>query len=180
MNVRKMVLLAAGALLASRALAQGESGGSNQQPPSDQKSWYQKDAEKAKELGQQGADAAKQGAESAGKKVNEGGQAATAKVVGTKTLTGKIADVAQDQVTVKAGDAALKLRITDSTQVTVDGEKAQVGSLKEGDPIRASYYQSGGESTAMKLEVKRNSPTFGTTDSTPPQGTGSAPGSTSQ
>jgi hypothetical protein len=172
MNVRRMILLAAGALLASRAGAQSESGGSSQ-PPSDQKSWYQKDADKAKELGQQGADAAKKGAESAGEKVNDAGQAATAKVVGTKTVTGKIADMSKDQLTVSAAGTPVNMHVTHSTQVTVDGEKSSFDSLKQGDQIRASYAHSGGESTATKLEVKRNSPTFPPSDTTPPKGTGS-------
>jgi len=172
MNVRRVILLAAGALLASRAGAQGESGGSGQ-PPSDQKSWYQKDAEKAKELGQEGADATKEGAESAGEKVNEAGQAATAKVVGTKTVTGKIADISQDQVNVDAAGTPVNMHVTGSTQVTIDGEKSSLDSLKQGDQVRASFTHSGGESTATKLEVKRNATTFPKPSSTPQQGTGS-------
>jgi Cu/Ag efflux protein CusF len=173
MSFRSMISFAAGALLAAQASAQGTGGGSNQQPPADEKSWYQKDAEKAEELGQQGVDATKKGAQSAGQKLDEAGEAAEAKVTGTKTLTGKVADVSQDQVTVKAGDAApLNLRVTASTQVTVDGEKASVDSLKQGDKVRASYKQSGGTSTATKLEVKRSG-SSGTTGSKSPSGTGS-------
>ena len=119
MRPRKIILLAAGALLAARASAQG--GGSNQQPPADEKSWYEKGTDEAKELGQQGEDAAKKGASSAGQKMDE--------LTGTKTLTGKVADVSQDQVTVKAGDTPMNLKVTGSTEVTVDGEKASVGSL---------------------------------------------------
>jgi hypothetical protein len=156
MKVRRMILLAAGALLASRAGAQGES-----QPPSDQKSWYQ-----------QGEDKAKQGAESAEKKMNEAGEAATAKVVGTKTVTGKVADISKDQVTVNAAGTPVNMHVTGSTQVTIDGEKSSLDSLKQGDQIRASYAHSGGESTATKLEVKRNSPTFPPPASTPEKGTG--------
>jgi hypothetical protein len=151
-----MILLAGGALLAARASAQSAGGGSNQQPPSDEKSWIQKDTEKAEELGQEGVDATKKGAQKAGKSLDEAGQAAEAKVTGTKTVTGKVADVSQDQVTVQAGTSApMTLRVTGSTQVTVDGEKTSVGSLKEGDPVHASYKESGGSSTATKLEVKR-------------------------
>jgi len=170
MNVRRVILLAAGALLASRAGAQGESGGSGQ-PPSDQKSWYQQDADKAKELGQQGADAAKKGAESAGEKVNEAGQAATAKVVGTKTVTGKVAEVSKERVTVSAAGTPLNLHVTGATKVTVDGEKASVDSLKQGDQVRAAYAESGGSATATKLDVKRNDPSFPPSDTAPPKGT---------
>jgi hypothetical protein len=171
MRPRKIILLAAGALLAARASAQG--GGSNQQPPADEKSWYEKGTDEAKELGQQGEDAAKKGASSAGQKMDE--------LTGTKTLTGKVADVSQDQVTVKAGDTPMNLKVTGSTEVTVDGEKASVGSLKQGDSVRASYTQSGGSSTATKLEVKRPETTgvrpsdssTGTTGSKPSSGTDS-------
>lgn len=156
MNVRRTILLAAGAMLASRAGAQATTGDA-QQPPSDKsQTWYEKDAQKAKELGEQGAGAVKKGATSAGKTVNEGGQAATAKVVGTKTVTGRIADVAQDAVTVKKSDGTpMSLRVVDSTKVTVDGQKGLVGSLKQGDEVRASYAQSGGSATAMKIDVTR-------------------------
>jgi hypothetical protein len=165
MNVRSLSLLAAGALLASRATAADET---QQQPPSDQKSWYQRDAEKAKEMGQKGTDAATRGAEAAGKAVNEGGQAATAKVVGTKTVTAKVTDVSKDQVKVDAAGKPMSLRITDATKVTIDGQKASVDSLKEGDRVRASYVHSGGEDSAMKLDVKRSA-------TTPPTSSGSGP-----
>jgi hypothetical protein len=147
-----MIPLAAGALLAARASAEG----SSQQPPADEKSWVQKDTDKAKELGQEGVDATKKGAKSAEQKAEEAGEAAEAKVTGTKTVTGKVADVSPDQVTVQAGSSApMALQVTGSTQVTIDGEKASVASLKQGDPVHASYKESGGSSTATKLEVKR-------------------------
>ncbi len=157
MNVRRTILLVAGALFASRAGANGTASDSQQPPPSDQsQTWYQKDAQKARELGQQGAGAVKKGATSARKKVNEGGQAATAKVVGTKTVTGQIADFSQDQVTVKKSDGTpMNLRITESTQVTVGGQKGSTGSLQQGDEVRATYAESGGSATAMKIDVKR-------------------------
>jgi hypothetical protein len=158
MNVRGTILLAAGALLASRALAQGAAGESQEKPPTDEKTWYQKDADKARELGQEGADATKKGATTAKEKVNEGGHAATAKVVGTKTVTAKVADVSKDQVTLKlkkSDGTPMNLRLTDSTKVTVAGEKGSVGSLHQGDEVRASYYESGGSATATKIDVKR-------------------------
>jgi Cu/Ag efflux protein CusF len=165
MNVRRMIVLAAGALLASRVIAADDT---QQQPPSDQKSWYQKDEEKAKELGQKGTDAAKRGAQSTGKAINEGGNAATAKVVGTKTVTGKVADVSKEQVKLDAAGKPMALRVTDATKVTIDGQKATVDSLKEGDQVRASYVHSGGEDSATKLDVKRSA-------TTPPTSSGSGP-----
>jgi hypothetical protein len=160
MDLRRTILLAAGLALASRAGAQGTADDKQeQQPPSDrsQQSWYQKDAQKAGELGKKGADATRRGATAAGKKVNEGGQAATAKVVGTKTVTGKIADVSGDRVTVKRSDGTpLDLRVTDSTKVTVGGHAGAVGALRQGDEVRASYAQSGGSATAMKIDVRRS------------------------
>jgi hypothetical protein len=156
MNVRTTILLAAGALLASRAGAQGAASEPQRQPPEQSQPRQQSTAEKARELGDKGADAAKRGARSAGKTLNEGGQAATAKVVGTKTVTGRIAGVSHDQLTVKAGDGTpMDLRLTDSTKVTIGGQKASVGALKQGDEVRASYAQSGGSATAMKIEARR-------------------------
>jgi hypothetical protein len=159
MNVRRTILLAAAAALASAARAEGNSA-ADSQPPSDQsgsQSWYQRNAEKARELGDRGTGAVKRGASATGKKVNEGGQAATAKVVGTKTVAGELADVAADQVTVKQPDGTpLSLRITESTKVTVGGKQGSVGSLQQGDEVRASYAQSGGSATAMKIEVRRS------------------------
>jgi hypothetical protein len=151
MNVRRMILLAAGAMLALRASAQSSTG--SQQPPADT---GQSTAEKARELEQKGEQQAKEGAQSAGDKVNEGGQALTAKVVGTKTVTGQISDVSADQVTVKRSDGTpMNLRLTGSTEVTIGDQKASRGSLQQGAEVRASYAQSGGEATAMKIEVTK-------------------------
>lgn len=176
MNVRGMILLAAGTVLASRAGAEGTASGAQQQPPSDRsQSWYQKDAQKARELGRRGEGAIQEGATGARKKLNEGGQAATAKVVGTKTVTGEIADVSQDRVTVKRSDGKpLNLRITDSTRVTVGGKKGSRGSLQQGDEVRASYAQSGGSATATKIEVKRT----GSGSTSPGSSSGSRSGTT--
>lgn len=159
MHLRRLVLLAATAALAAQARAEGNT--SDKQPPSEKaQPWYQKDAQKARELGQKGVDATKRGASSAGKAVNSGGQAATTKVVGTKTITGRIADVSPDEVTVKRSDGApMKLRVTDSTQVSVGGKKGAVSSLTQGDEVRASYAQSGGSATATKIDVTRTGST---------------------
>ena len=158
MNVRRTILLVAAGLLASRAGAQG-TGGSNQQPPADKQTWYQQGEEKAKELGQEGEDAAKKGASSAKKSLSEADQAATDKVTGTKTVTGRIADVSKDQVTVKGSDGSpLNLKMTPSTQVTVGGQKGSAGSLQQGEEVRASYTESGGSATAKRIDVKPTSP----------------------
>jgi hypothetical protein len=157
MNVRQTILLAAGVLVASQAGARETASQTQQPPPSDpSQSWYQKDAQKARSLGHEGASAVRKGATTARKKLNEGGQAAAAKVVGTKTVAGRIADVSHDRVIVKKSDGApMNLRVTDSTKVTVDGQKGPVESLRRGDEVRASYAQSGGSATAMKIDVKR-------------------------
>jgi hypothetical protein len=162
MNHRRMILLAAGLTLASQARAQASGGdGAQQTPPTDpsQKSWYQKDAERARELGKRGTDATRRGASAAGKKINEGGQAVTAKVVGTKTVTGRIAGVSKDRVTVNRSDGTpLDLRLTGSTKVTVGGKQGSVGALQQGDEVRASYAQSGGSATATRIDVQRAPP----------------------
>jgi hypothetical protein len=163
-----MILLAAGALLASRAEAQGV----GQPPPSDdsQQTWHEKDAQKARELGAKGESQMKKGAATTRDKVNEGGQALSAKIVGTKTVTGEVADVSADQVTVKKDDGTpMNLRLTPSTKVTIGGQKASRGSLQQGAEVRASYAQSGGEATAQKIDVTRT-PSAGESTRTPSTG----------
>jgi hypothetical protein len=152
MNARRIILLAAAALLGTRAGAEGNSGDA-QKPPSDSsQSWSQK----AQDLGQQGVDAAKKGASTAADKVNEAGQAVNATVTGTKTVTGRIAEVSKDQVTMKGSEGTpLNLHLTGSTEVTVGGQKGSAGQLKQGDEVRATYAQSGGSATATKIEVQK-------------------------
>lgn len=151
MNVRRTIVLAAVLALAPRAGA----GEARSQPPSD-KAEQSGTAERARELGQRGADAVKRGASAAREKVNQGGQAATAKVVGTKTVDGKISGVSPDRLTVKRSDGTrMDLRITDATKVTVGGKEGSAGALRQGDEVRASYAQSGGSATATAIEVKR-------------------------
>jgi hypothetical protein len=150
MHVRRTILLATAALLASQAAAED----AQQQPSDKSQPWYQKDAEKARQLGQEGVDATKQGADRAAQELNAGGQAATSKVVGTKTVTGQVADVSQEQVTVNRNDGTpMQLRVTPSTKVTVRGQSASVASLQRGDEVRASYAQSGGSATATQIDV---------------------------
>jgi hypothetical protein len=183
-----MILLAAALGLASRAGAEGarSSDAPQQPPPSDRsdQTGNKTNAQKARELGQRGTDAVRRGASAAGKKVNEGGQAATAKVVGTQTVSGRISGVSPERVTVKPSEgAAVELRLTESTQVTVGGQKGSVGALHEGDDVRASFARSGGSATAMKIEVKRSprpASRAGAKDGRPGSSAAPAPGATTR
>ncbi len=169
MHVRRTILLAAAVTLAARASAEDNATDAQQPPPGKSQSWIQKDEAKARQLGREGVNAGKRGAAWAGKEVNAGGQAANAKVVGTRTVTGRVADVRPEEVTVsRSGGAPLKLRVTRSTKVTVHGQSASATSLQQGDEVRASYAESGGAATAMKIDV---------TGSAPSTGAGSASGS---
>ena len=174
MPVRRTILLATAALLASQAGAED----AQPPPPSDKSQpWYQKDAEKARELGQEGVDATKQGADRAAQELNAGGQAAASKVVGTKTVTGQVADVSQEQVTVNRNDGTpMQLRVTPSTKVTVRGQSASVASLQRGDEVRASYAQSGGNATATQIDVNPPAGASSGTGSSAGAGSGSSTG----
>lgn len=150
MNLRTTVVLAA-ALLAARAGAEGDGG--EAKPPADQQPAQRSTAEKARELGDRGTAAAKRGATSARDKVNEAGQAVSARAVGTQSVTGRVAEVGEDQVTVEQSDGTpLRLRVTRSTKVTSAGKEASAAALRPGDEVRASYAQSGGSATATKIE----------------------------
>lgn len=152
MNVRRVILLAAGAVLAARAGAQG-----SQSPDPSQQTWHERDAAKARELGAKGQKEVDKGASATKKGANSAGQTITSKIVGTKTVTGRISDVSKDQVTLQRSSDGqpMNLRVTDATKVTVGGQKKSVGSLQQGAEVRASYAHSGGEDTAMKIDVTR-------------------------
>lgn len=179
MNVRRTMLLAAGILLAAPATAQDRSAqersGAKQEPPAEsrppesqgsesQGTWYERGGAKAREAGKRGADATARGASKARQKTNQAGQAATAAVVGTKTVTGRVADVSKDQVTVRTKEGQpLNLRVTEATKVLIGGEEKTLGALQQGTEVRASYAQSGGSATATKIEATRTPGSSGVT-----------------
>lgn len=157
MNVRRVILLAAGAVLAARAGAEGKTGSQSSSPPDSQQTWHERSAEKARELGAKGQAGVEKGASATKRGVNSAGQTIASKVVGTKTVTGRISDVSKDQVTLQRSSDGqpMNLRVTDGTKVTIGGKEKPVGSLQQGAEVRASYAHSGGEDTAMKIDVTK-------------------------
>jgi colicin import membrane protein len=69
-------------------------------------------------------------------------------------VAGKVADVSVDTLTVKTDDGrSVTLRVTGSTQVTVDGRQRSIGDLQQGAQVRASYDASSGEKTATEIDA---------------------------
>ncbi len=64
-------------------------------------------------------------------------------------------DVSRDEVTLQtSGGESMKLKVNDSTKVTVGGQEKSIGELQQGAQVRASYDESGGEKTATRIEAK--------------------------
>jgi hypothetical protein len=72
------------------------------------------------------------------------------------TVTGKLSKVSKEELTItpKGGGDAMTLKLAKETVVVVDGKSSDPGKLKQGQSVRASYLEEGGEHTATKIEVK--------------------------
>jgi Cu/Ag efflux protein CusF len=106
---------------------------------------------------------------------------ATSMGSGTNEVTGKVEkfDKANKELT-------LSLKVSDTTQVTKDGQSASLTDIKEGDQVRASFSGSGDTLEVTQIEVMSKgskssgmgtSGSSGTTGSMPPSSTdtGSTP-----
>jgi Cu/Ag efflux protein CusF len=102
---------------------------------------------------------------------------------------GSMGTMSQNQVTGKVDkfdqmnkELTLSLKVSDSTQVTKDGQPASLTDIKEGDQVRASFSGSGESLQVTEIEVigagsTGTSSDPGTSGSTDPSGT-SGSGST--
>jgi hypothetical protein len=53
-----------------------------------------------------------------------------------------------------ANQPGIKLKVNNSTRITVDGKDASVSELREGTQVRASYQGSGEQATAVRIEAR--------------------------
>jgi Cu/Ag efflux protein CusF len=78
-------------------------------------------------------------------------------------------------------ELTLSLKVSDSTQVTKDGQTASLSDIKEGDQVRASFSGSGETLEVTQIEVMSKgstaSPPSGSTGTSDPSGTIESPGS---
>jgi hypothetical protein len=72
-----------------------------------------------------------------------------------KSVTGTVAQASADEVRVDtANQPGIKLKVNNSTRITVDGKDASVSELREGTQVRASYQGSGEQATAVRIEAR--------------------------
>jgi hypothetical protein len=72
-----------------------------------------------------------------------------------KSVTGTVAQASADEVRVDtANQPGIRLKVNNSTRITVDGKDASVSELREGTQVRASYQGSGEQATAVRIEAR--------------------------
>ena len=61
----------------------------------------------------------------------------------------------KDELVLRSSDQGdLRLKLNDSTAVTVDGQMGSADQIKPGEDVRASYQVIDGQPTATKIEVR--------------------------
>ena len=72
-----------------------------------------------------------------------------------KNVSGRAVSASNDEVLVRSSDQGdLRLKLNDSTAVTVDGQMGSADQIKPGEDVRASYQVIDGQPTATKIEVR--------------------------
>jgi len=72
----------------------------------------------------------------------------------TRNVSGEVASVNANDLTIRSdGRADVKLLVSNSTAITLDGKVAALKDLHAGNDVRASYGVIDGVSTAMELDV---------------------------
>ncbi len=72
-----------------------------------------------------------------------------------QSVTGTVAQVSADEVQVDtANQPGLKLKVNNSTRITVDGKDASASELREGTQVRASYQGTGDQATAIRIDAR--------------------------
>jgi colicin import membrane protein len=147
MTARTIAVLAAAGLLGAARAGADEM----QQPKSSSPSQQEREA-RAESRARESQAASSAAATSAQRQAAAG----ASKQGQESAIAGKLADVSSDTLTVKTDDGrSVTLRVTGSTQVTVDGRERSIGDLREGEQVRASYDATSGDKTATRIEATR-------------------------
>ncbi len=74
-----------------------------------------------------------------------------------QVVSGKISKVSGNELTVSTdGGTDRTLQLVPQTMVTVDGNQATTGDLKEGQQVRASFDVVGGQDVAVEIQAGKN------------------------
>jgi hypothetical protein len=91
----------------------------------------------------------------------------------TQNIRGPIAAVGANSLTVRSADRGdVRLQVSDSTAVNLDGRMASIADLRAGSDVRASYGVIDGQTIAMRLDVTSSKSIDG---AAPTSGSGEAP-----
>ena len=72
----------------------------------------------------------------------------------TRTIHGAVAAVAANALTIRSGDQGdLRLWVSESTAINLDGQAVTMKEIKDGSDVRASYGLVGGRALAVRLDV---------------------------
>ena len=72
-----------------------------------------------------------------------------------KSVTGTVAQASADELQVDtANQPGMRLKVNNSTRITIDGKDASVSELREGSQVRASYQGNGDQATATRIEAR--------------------------
>lgn len=96
------------------------------------------------------------GERGAGRRGDRHARAAARRARNVKTIEGAVSQASDRQVIVRSpGRPPIALRVEPGTSVTVGGQPARAGALREGEPIRASYRTGAdGRQTALSIEAR--------------------------
>ena len=73
----------------------------------------------------------------------------------TKNVRGQAVSASKDELVLRSSDQGdLRLKLNDSTSVTVDGRMGSPDQITAGQDVRASYQVIDGQPTALKIEVQ--------------------------
>jgi hypothetical protein len=123
-----------------------------------------KAAQAQRDAGQTGRDAQQRGAEMQqhatqmqgeearqGKRTEQGNERAWMQ---TQNISGAVAAVSANDVTVRSeASGDVRLQVSDSTAVNLDGRAASISEIRPGSNVRASYGVVDGKTTAVQLDV---------------------------
>jgi hypothetical protein len=76
----------------------------------------------------------------------------------TQNIQGKVTSASSDELTVMApGQGDVRLKLNDSTAITIDGRQGSANQIQPGSDVRASYRLIDGTPTAMRVQVTKSS-----------------------
>ncbi len=126
--------------------------------------WQQKEqkerteAQQAQQRAQQEGQSAQQEASQAQQRASQAQQSQAQQSqqgasASEQTVAGRVAQVSASELTLDQATPS-RLKINDSTQITVDGQPGSVSQIPQGSEVRAAYRMDGGEATAIRVEAK--------------------------